>query len=238
MTGGERWLLDASEAGAALHPLDRALLLLRLAEIDRAAQESPADWPLARRERGLLALSTALFGDRLECVADCPACGAVSEFDLSAHALGEGLGWSDEETREIGGHEVRLRPLSTRDLAAAAASPDGPQALMHYAVAGVRVGGEDRDFTALPAETRAAIVAAVEQREAEGEALLELACAECGHAWSEPFDIGAHLWERISGAARRIVGEVATLARAFGWREEDVLAIPRARRRLYLEVAP
>jgi hypothetical protein len=237
MTGGERWLLDASEAAATLHPLDRALLLLRLGGVDRAAQENPADWPLARRERALLALSATLFGDRLECVAHCPACAALSEFDLSARALGEEIGWSDEESLEIDGYLVRLRPLSTRDLATVAARLDGEQALVQCAVAAVRAGGKDSDFDALPEEVRAAIVKAVEQREAEGEALFELACSECGHAWSVPFDIGAHLWERITGAARRVVGEVATLARVFGWRENDVLAIPRARRRLYLEAA-
>jgi hypothetical protein len=50
------------------------------------------------------------------------------------------------------------------------------------------------------------------------------------------FDIGAFLWEEIAAQARRLLREVHTLARAYGWREADILVMSAARRQAYLEM--
>ncbi len=50
-------------------------------------------------------------------------------------------------------------------------------------------------------------------------------------------DVGALLWERVAQAAPVLLGEVAALARAFGWTEPDVLALGETRRHAYLALA-
>jgi hypothetical protein len=76
----------------------------------------------------------------------------------------------------------------------------------------------------------------------EGDALFEanlelrVNCADCGAVWDAPFDPVPFLWERVEASARRLLGEIHALARAYGWREADVLALSSARRRAYLEL--
>ena len=74
--------LEAREQGASLHAVDRALVLLHLAE--PATTEALPRLPLAERDRRLLAHRRATFGDRMPCLADCAHCGATQEFELSA----------------------------------------------------------------------------------------------------------------------------------------------------------
>src|SRR5438046_841031 len=73
------------ERGKRCHPLDRALLALSFA--DRSVGESVADWPLGRRNRGLLELYATWFGSRLDAWAACPRCGEKVEFELNARDL-------------------------------------------------------------------------------------------------------------------------------------------------------
>jgi hypothetical protein len=62
-----------------------------------------------------------------------------------------------------------------------------------------------------------------------------LTCAACGHRWSALFDIVAFFWTELCVRAERLLVEVHTMARAYGWREADILAMSEARRHCYLE---
>ena len=63
-----------------------------------------------------------------------------------------------------------------------------------------------------------------------------LNCPTCGNQWQLFFDIAAFLWLKIEMQARRLLREVHTLARAYGWREADILALSPWRRQAYLEM--
>ena len=67
------------------------------------------------------------------------------------------------------------------------------------------------------------------------DTMLDLRCVACGHSWQLAFDIAAFLWTEITASARRCLGDVHTLAWAYGWREADILAMSAARRGFYLE---
>jgi hypothetical protein len=64
----------------------------------------------------------------------------------------------------------------------------------------------------------------------------DLACDNCGKRSSSVFDIRAFFWRELSARAQQIVLDVHDLARAYGWRESDVLSLSPARRRRYLEL--
>lgn len=233
--GVEAFLLAAQDAGAGLHPLDRALALVRLASV--SGDGDAADWPIARRDQALLTLARRLFGDAMPCLATCPACGEAQEFDLSANAAAEAIAAPVEEVLAIDGWQATFAPLTSRDLAAMARSADGAavDTLADRAVSIVRQDGAMCGLPALDGDARGKILARLESREAAGELLLTLDCPECGHGWAERFDVGGWLWERIETAGRAIIGEVAVLARAFGWTEREILSLPRRRRLAYLE---
>lgn len=234
-------LLEARDAGSGLHPLDRALAVLRSAGEGECEGGDPAEWPIALRDRRLVALYRQSFGDTLACLVDCPQCGERQEFDVSAAALREAI--ADVAPPEMlagEGWQVSLRPLDSRDLAAAARTGDldrAVEALAERAVAAViaPAGSGPAD---LPAAARAAVAARVSEREAAADIALNLRCPGCDHGWTTGFDIGGHLWAQIELHATRLLGEVCALAERFGWSEADILALPPVRRRSYLAAEP
>ena len=65
---------------------------------------------------------------------------------------------------------------------------------------------------------------------------LALVCPGCSYAWHALFDVAAFLWSEVHAWAKRILYEVHTLARAYGWREADILAMSARRRQIYLDL--
>lgn len=222
-------LLDAWDAGAERGALDRALLLLW------AAGEPGAELaalPLDERDRRLLALRAATFGDRIACLAECPDCGAALELDLSVAGLIAGLPASGPEVLALGGGSIALRPLDSRDLADAAECADLDSAAALLTARAIDGGTPD-----LGAADRAALLARIEARTAAGELGLALACPDCGRRWAEVLDVARFVWAEVEAAALRLMAEVAEIARAFGWTEGEILGLSPRRRQGYLALA-
>jgi hypothetical protein len=70
----------------------------------------------------------------------------------------------------------------------------------------------------------------------QAEVLLDLNCPACGHGWQALFDVVAFFWAELAAQAKRLLREVHTLARAYGWREADILGMSARRRQFYLEM--
>ena len=219
-------IVTAWERAERLAPLDRALAMLWAAG-EAADGDDLAALPLAERDRRLLALREATFGERLDCIATCPDCGAELEFVLSVPELIDSLPAPEAETIERDGVAIAIRPLDSRDLAAAVALPEGEA---HASLRSRVCPGAE----SLPAELVTDIDARLEAREAAGELGVSLACADCGASWAESLDVAGHLWAEMATAARRVMAEVAEMAAAFGWSEAEILAMSEARRRTYL----
>jgi hypothetical protein len=219
-------MLVAWEAGARRGPLDRALTLLWAGGQDDGA----ADLALVERDRRLLDLRRATFGPALDCLATCPGCRAEVEVTLDAAMLAAALPAPEVVDVAFGGREVTLRPLTSRDLAAAQdAAPEELRRIMR-----ARLAPECGTLTDL--EARELDVAIEAQAEA-GDVRCRMSCPDCETDWCESFDIAAHLWAEVEVAAMRTFSEVAELARAFGWSEPEVLALSPARRAVYLALA-
>jgi hypothetical protein len=219
-------LLDVWERGARRYPLDRGLLLLSIARPDDAL-DLLADVPIGERDGSLLALRRALFGATLESVVDCPACGTRLEFALDADELRV-----TPARTEVEAPGIRLRPPTSRDLAAALLEPDDASAercLASRCLLAAPDGTESLDASEL-VELQVALAAADGVSDIE----LDLACDGCGHRWTEPFDIAGYLWQEVESRARMLLCEVDALARAYGWSEREILSLSDARRRSYM----
>jgi hypothetical protein len=68
------------------------------------------------------------------------------------------------------------------------------------------------------------------------EVLVDLACPACGKTFVADLDLGSFVWAELRTHARRLLREVDTLARAYGWTEAQVLALSDRRRTAYLEL--
>jgi hypothetical protein len=71
----------------------------------------------------------------------------------------------------------------------------------------------------------------------QADTRIDLSCPDCHHGWSEVFDVVSFFWTEIDAWARRLLRDVNVLARAYGWREHDILAMSTMRRQLYLAMA-
>ncbi|MGC9418733.1 MAG: hypothetical protein ACP5EN_07130 [Rhodovulum sp.] len=219
-------MLAAWEAGARRGPLDRALMLLWAG----GQGEGAADLALVERDRRLLHLRRATFGPEMDCVATCPNCGARVQVTLDAATLAGALTADTPATVAVGGREIALRPLTSRDLAAAAGvAPEALPGFMRMRLAPEAETLDEAEACTLEAE--------IEAQAAEAEARCLMVCLDCGTEWRESFDIAAHLWTEVEAAALRLLSEVADLARAYGWTEAEVLALSPARRAVYLALA-
>ena len=230
-------ILRAWEVGATRRPVDRALAMLWA-----AGPESDDDlWalPLAERDRRLLALRQATFGDTLPCVTACPQCAMRLELQLSAEQVSAALRTPARETVERDGTAVALRALDSRDLAAAAAiaDPEAAAALLRARCCELGGGADEAGFDALPKTLRSEIETRIEAREGAGEIRLSLGCEACAAQWEETLDVAQFVWLEIEIASRRLFGEVAELAALLGWSEADILAMSDLRRSAYLQLA-
>ena len=88
----------------------------------------------------------------------------------------------------------------------------------------------------LPAEVVAGVAESMAQADPLADIQLNIDCPACRHRWRAAFDIVSFLWTEIEAWAGRILSEVHTLARAYGWREAEILALSAARRQFYLEM--
>jgi len=231
-----RQILWTWERGERWHPLDQALLLLAAAEPETPRQEL-AGLSVGRRDAGLLALRERTFGPRLRGFAACPGCAESLEFTLSTTDL------RAKETEQKtwhalarDGYRVRFRLPNSHDLAAVSGSsePTAARVLLLERCLVARKAGRPVPASALPTGVVEAVEARMSDLDPQGETILELRCAACGHQWRAALDIGSFFWQELAAEARRLLREVHLLASAYGWGEAEILALTPARRNAYL----
>lgn len=226
------------------HPLDRALLCLACGCPDRSMTELAA-LPIGQRDAALLTLRELTFGSQLESQAACPHCREQLEFSLNVSDIRV----IEPDAREIGplppehhlqtaGLDLTFRLPNSLDLAAIATVPLSEarfQLAQRCLIAAERSGQPVADHP-IPEGAIAALSQHLATADPQAEIQLDLHCPACHHDWQVIFDIVAFLWSEIQGQAQRLLQEVHLLARAYGWREADILSLSAARRHYYLEL--
>ncbi|MFN3373552.1 MAG: hypothetical protein ACK44M_08320 [Chloroflexus sp.] len=224
MTISAAMLLDIWEAGAAQPPLARALALLAPLFPETAV----AELPVGARDALLLLVREWLFGVQMECVAMCPACAIRLEFSLATTALRALAPTTAVQSLDVGGQQLTVRLPASADLLALPSDPAATRYLI------------ERCLIDAPAVLSDEALAAAATAMAAADPLLdlriELACPDCGHTWAAPFDIAGFVWQELDWWARRLLRDVHTLARAYGWHEREILALSPQRRALYLQM--
>lgn len=222
------------EQGERLHPIDRALLMLSHAspEIDF---DTLARLPLGQRDRLLMEIRQANFGDRIEAHTVC-SCGERVEFVLSCSAVladTQGSQAADEKIT-FDGEVFALRCPNSFDLAQAVACTE-VQAAEEILLA--RCIEQVPPAATLTPAHRTAIADALSALDPAAEILIDLTCPACGSGSQTLFDINQALWLEIRARALRLLQEVESLARAYHWSETDILGMSDMRRSFYLEMA-
>lgn len=231
-------LLDAWERGLSEPPARRLLGVLAAASA-AASVDHVATLSVGERDRRLLALREWTFGPRFSSVSSCPACRERLEWAIDASDLRSSPDSepSADLSLEAAGYSVRFRLPNTLDLVAAAESTDLEAAhrlLLGQCLLEISHDGEPIAAPDIPADVAEAIAARMADTDRGAATDVELACPACGHHWAVLFDIESFFWSELSAWAQRILKDVHALARAYGWREADILRMGPWRREFYL----
>lgn len=222
-------LLDAIDAGAALSPVARAVILLGLADPAGDAARHAA-LPVAERDRWLLDFHAARFGPELVAAQDCASCGATMELPLDASTLGAALAAVDAEIEVLAGPDrIAVRQATSADLLAALEA-DTAEAQEAILLERCVEGPQAAVVRALP-EVRAAL----EQTHEAAELTVAATCPHCGRTQRVSLDVATFVWAELRREASLLLDDVDELARAYGWTEAEILALTPARRRAYLD---
>jgi hypothetical protein len=246
-------LLAAWERGLGRSSVERALTLLCAAGATDTPEEA-AGWPIGRRDRGLLALRERTFGPRLTSRSVCSACGEALEIAFTVAEIagdlapgadapdGPGDGPAPSEHEWSGyGYRVELRLPDSRDLAELGRHDEPLESsrrrLLERCVVAAHRDGRRVPAARLPKRVARAIGERLAAIDPHADIEVSSVCPGCGEGWSAPFDVVEFFWTEIDAWARRLVRDVHTLARAYGWSEDEILALSPLRRQCYLDLA-
>lgn len=229
----EEACLSLAEAGA---PVRRAVSALIAGCVEGVRDEAEAEaLTVGEREAAALAIRAACFEGPMRARLRCEACGEELDLALDPRALVAHPDGTPAEF-EIEGVQLCCRPMTGADQAAvahlAAAAETAALALLTRCVAAKDADGP-REVATLPRRVLDAAAARLFELDPMAEMRLTCACPVCGATVQGVLDAGAFLVEEIVRRAPATSREVLLIARATGWTEEAILALPRLRRRRY-----
>jgi hypothetical protein len=233
-------LLDVWEDGLTRTSAQRAFALLT-AISPGVSRETLAALSIGQRDAELLRLREALWGPRMAAVAACPACGEKLELALDTREVLSDSNRANqgEMSVSVAEYDVTYRLPTTFDVVAAEseATPESARSLiLDRCVLSAQQGTIPVTSEQLPSEVVAGIARSMAEADPLADIRVNLSCPACEHKWGATFDIVSFLWTEIEAWAWRILSEVHTLARAYGWPERDILALSPTRRQFYLEM--
>lgn len=233
-------LLDAWERGLSGPVWQRTLHLLTAASA--SSINTVATLSIGERDRSLMTLREWTFGSQLTSLSDCSTCGTHLEWTMTLADL-----YLDYETEspdmlslETDRYRVNFRVPVSSDLATLAGHRDvnsARGALLERCVLTAHFDGHEIPASDLPAEIVTTMVTRMSEADPQADLKIDLTCPACGGNWQAIFDIESFFWSEINVWAQRILSEVHLLARAYGWRETDILNLSPWRRQFYLGLA-
>lgn len=233
-------LLTVWEAGQDQLPTNRAITLLAAA-FPSATIESLAELSIGERDARLMRLREWAFGPKLLALADCPNCDERLETVFVVDDIAGDHNHRQTETLSVSidGFEVDFRLPNSSDLISLTGASD-PQSLRHALVERCVLNAYYRGTAVAAARFPEHVVTGISQQmdvaDARADIQLSLSCPACAHSWSAGFDIVSFFWNEIGAWSKRVLQEVHLLASAYGWTEEDILAMSPWRRLCYLEM--
>jgi hypothetical protein len=238
-------IVMAWEYGRDKHPVDRALLFLTLA-YPEMSPDTLRSFTIGQRNTLLLDLRGKTLGTLAYCLVKCSQCETELEFAIDTTTLYD----ADKDAQSVepltsiyiiqeDTFQVSFRLPTSFDLAAIVGYDDiitTRQMLIERCIVQAEHDGQTIQAADLPETVIASLVRAMLEHDPQAEIEMTLSCSTCDYSWSTLFDIVSFFWTEIETHAKRLLRDVDVLARAYGWREADILALSEARRQFYLEL--
>ncbi len=255
-------MLNVWEQGLNQPLLQRALILLVAARPEIPAK-TLAELSIGQRDQQLLQLRERLFGSQLVNTAVCPACFERLEWenkvaDMCVASLEGEAEASESEARastlstlnefelDVEHYHIHFRLPNSLDIAAAMkmsadqVSIDKVQnTLLTRCIINIEPPvengiGENHRVDQLPDHVIEALEKRIEALDPQAKIQINLSCPSCSHHWEVLFDIVSFLWSELNDWAERTLQMIHTLAKGYGWSEQEILNLSPIRRQLYL----
>lgn len=229
-----RQLLDAWESGQNRSSVQRALILLGHACPDDDP-DTLARLSIGERDSRLLDLRELTFGSYMASLVTCPSCGEQLELSFAMDDIrSPGPDAVEDLTFDVEDWSIGYRSPSSADLEGLLPGPEGRTELLRRCVTSASCDGAAQAVTDIPERHLEALARRMGEADPRADLSAAIACPGCGHRWTATFDILSYLWEELGALVHRVLHDVHALALAYGWREEDVLALSPWRRSYYL----
>lgn len=232
------FLLDTA---GSMTPDERANAVLERCLDEERPAALVASLVAGDREALLLQVRRLTLGEMLDCVLRCADCDEPMELELR---VGDLLADAYEEPRSI--YEVtieatdppviaRFRLPTVLDLREATRSGNAdPYATVEQLLARCVIDVDGPAIDDASVDMRAAIAAAMAERDPQAEIELDLTCPSCSTAFSIVFDTASFLLQELDARASAIFEEVHALAFHYHWSEREILAMAPSRRERYI----
>lgn len=196
---------------------------------------------VGRANAQLLRLYRTMFGPLVACRTECPRCETALEIDVDVDEL---LAREPAEPAapmqlQVEDWDVSFRLPTEEDIDAIHGEPDvsaAGHALLRRCIEGCRHGAKETQVSRVPPELSAQLSARIEERDPLAVLGFELCCTDCGHAWSSTLEVDGFLWSRLNAWVHRLLRDVHTLAKTYGWSERAIMEMSPWRRQLYLDM--
>jgi len=220
-----RTVLQLWEPGSRLPPHRRLAALLDAAGIADSCAET-----LGARNRRLARMHAELVGRSIEAQVQCAKCGTDNEFVVPRDAIAAIVPPSPDAVINVdtAGHRRHFRLPVMADLEAIdPAAPVGPQLARRCSL--------DDEGAAAPAYPEG-LEAAFEALDPAADVTVSIDCAGCGIRIEASVDMAAFVARDLDRLAQGLYREIDAIAGAYGWREDEILALPPSRRRRYMAI--
>lgn len=233
--GHDEESVEGGSTLAAIRYLDRLLVDAPGADVKPGEARSLT---APERDALLAAVHALAFGPKIEGTIRCRGCNEPFDLDFdleefAGNARSERRQPSESERREgafrsarLGGRRFRL-PSGEEECAIVGL----PQPLAEARLAEACL--LDHSDASVPA---AALAQAIDEVAPVLDDEVAASCPNCGRAESLRFDIQSFHLAAVERARAALPAEVHLLARNYGWGLNEILALPRSRRRAYVAV--
>lgn len=233
-TADPGWLLRAWEAGRSASPAARGAVLCEAAGV-APTLDAALDLSLDELSAALARMYRREFGSTAQGMLTCDGCGEVLDVEVPLGLLADAAATEPQTVLTTpSGRAVRLRVPSTRDVLEVRERDDVVTALVERCVSDAAPTVTSSVAAPLDSADLAAVDAQLQALAGAAAVTVSAVCPSCGTQLAAPVDVADFVWERVQQHAPALLADIADLARAFGWTEDEILALSPARRAAYL----
>lgn len=218
----------------------QAALSLLTAALPERPRDELRSLTLGETSQLLWELRQRTLGSNVSAVFECVNCKERLEFGLNAGDVLLTGSPSHTDVLELnsGDYTVRFRLLSLGDLEVSPGT--SVEALRRKLIERCVVEARRSEQAVSALELPESVITDLGERLTEldpgAELVIQLSCPACASIYALPFNIASFLYVEIGAQARRLLSEVRALARAYGWREQEILSLHPRRRQFYLNM--